>query len=214
MNRKQRRAGQPPKKQRQRLDAMLLNQHLEDEVNRRVEAIVNGVIDKEVWVPMQPAEMCEARSAQVDAAFGKIAATSRGRILELWANNLFTVAVALVPSPFAGWPEMKHLSIKRNDRKPARDWRLFQKIKNEVCGPETEAVEIFPAESRLVDGANQYHLWVVPPGAQFPFGFQTRMLSESTMDGIVAQRPFDDKPADLPEMEAKLAQVMAEQKAL
>jgi hypothetical protein len=55
-----------------------------------------------------------------------------------------------------------HLSIKRFDRGPVRDWRHLQQIKNEVVGPEAEAFEIFPAESRLVDTANQYHLWAIP----------------------------------------------------
>lgn len=52
-----------------------------------------------------------------------------------------------------------YLSIKRLDREPINDWRAMQKIKNSIVGPEWEAVEIYPAESRLVDTANQYHLW-------------------------------------------------------
>jgi hypothetical protein len=59
-----------------------------------------------------------------------------------------------------GW---LHLSIKRHDRRPIRDWRAFQRIKNELAGAEREAVELYPAERRLHDAANQYHLWVAPP---------------------------------------------------
>jgi len=29
-----------------------------------------------------------------------------------------------------------------------------------IVGEEHEAFEVYPAESRLVDTANQYHLWV------------------------------------------------------
>ena len=57
-----------------------------------------------------------------------------------------------------------YLSIKRLDREPINDWRAMQKIKNAIVGNEWEAVEIYPAESRLVDTANQYHLfcWAAP----------------------------------------------------
>jgi len=63
-----------------------------------------------------------------------------------------------------------HLSFKRNDRAAVRDWRHFQAIKNEVAGPEREAIEIFPPESNLFDGANEYHLWVLPEGMGVPLG--------------------------------------------
>lgn len=65
-----------------------------------------------------------------------------------------------------------HFSFKRNDRAAVRDWRHFQAIKNSVAGPEREAVEIFPPESELVDGANEYHLWVLPEGVQSPLGLR------------------------------------------
>ncbi|MGH3430252.1 MAG: DUF7694 domain-containing protein, partial [Mycobacteriales bacterium] len=43
---------------------------------------------------------------------------------------------------------VRHLSIRRQDRQAARDWRDFQRIKTEIAGPDTEAVELFPAEGR------------------------------------------------------------------
>jgi hypothetical protein len=83
--------------------------------------------------------------------------------IEIWSNDIYEVFGRLYG------PNQMHLSIKRYDRAPIRNWRHFQQIKNEVCGPESEAVELYPAESRLVDNANQYHLWVMlkplPPGA-------------------------------------------------
>lgn len=89
-----------------------------------------------------------------------------------------------------------HLSIKRNDRREIRDWRDFQRIKNELVGPEWEGIELYPAESRLVDAANQYHLWVF--NYRLPIGFPGRVVSEATYGGSV-QRPWDDdaKPPDL-----------------
>jgi hypothetical protein len=65
-----------------------------------------------------------------------------------------------------------HLSIKRIDKEPIHDWRDLQEIKNLLVGKENEAVELYPAESRRVDMANQYHLWCfADEKATIPFGF-------------------------------------------
>ena len=82
-----------------------------------------------------------------------------------------------------GFPEMLWLSIKRLDREPIRDWRDLQKIKNILVGEENEGVELYPAESRLLDLANQFHIWVLKnPQIKFPFGFNDgRNVSDSTL---------------------------------
>jgi hypothetical protein len=54
-----------------------------------------------------------------------------------------------------------HLSIKRLDKEPIMDWRDLQAIKSQLCGAEAEALQLFPAESRVVDTANQYHLFAM-----------------------------------------------------
>jgi hypothetical protein len=85
-----------------------------------------------------------------------------------------------------------HLSIKRLDKSHEHDWRDYQQIKNELMGPEYEAVEIYPAESRLVDCANQFHLWGFnDPLFRFPFGFKDRMVSNQAI-GKGQQRPLDE----------------------
>ena len=94
-----------------------------------------------------------------------------------------------------------HLSIKHLLNGPLnylQDWRDYQRIKDELCGPQREAVQIFPAADRLVDGANQFHLWVLKEG-RFPFGFDTRLLSEGDLGINVTQRPFDpdNRPDDV-----------------
>ena len=87
-------------------------------------------------------------------------------------------------------PRMVHLSIKTHDRSPIRDWRAMQRIKNELCGTTCEAVELYPAESRLIDEANQYHLWVLEPGAVFTFGYNMgRQVSSEPLKGKGRQRP-------------------------
>lgn len=85
---------------------------------------------------------------------------------EIWINNLYQVNISY-PSD-----EIVHLSIKRRDKKPVHDWRHLQWIKSILVGPENEGVELYPAESRLLDTANQYHLWVLKnPEKRFPFGY-------------------------------------------
>jgi|TARA_R100001163_G_scaffold52078_1_gene39455 hypothetical protein len=83
-----------------------------------------------------------------------------------------------------------HLSVKTHDKEPIRDWRDMQRIKNELVGEEHEAVELYPAESRLVDTANQYHMWVfdkpVSDGAYYPFGFHDRLVNyDKPLSGAV-----------------------------
>lgn len=68
------------------------------------------------------------------------------------------------------------IHVRRNDRKPIHDWRVLQRVKNELAGPEAEAVELYPRESRLVDTANSYWLWVAPAGVEFSFGFEERAV--------------------------------------
>lgn len=44
-----------------------------------------------------------------------------------------------------------HLSVKRLDESEVRSWQDLRAIKNELVGIEHEGVELFPAESRLID---------------------------------------------------------------
>jgi len=69
------------------------------------------------------------------------------------------------------------LSIERHDKAACHSWDDFQRIKNTLFGPEREAIELYPAESRLVDCANKYHLLILPEGARFdPFGWNFRAV--------------------------------------
>jgi len=100
---------------------------------------------------------------------------------EVWINDHYQVYVAVLPpEDERGGLPMAHLSIKRLDREPIHDWRDLQRIKDELLGTTCEAAELYPADDRLVDGANQYHLWGLPPGRRFPFGFQQRSVTDAT----------------------------------
>lgn len=106
---------------------------------------------------------------------------------ELWINDLYQVQVRHLDDL------MVHLNIRRRDGGPIlRDWRHFQQIKNELVGPECEAIELYPAESRLVDTSNKYHLYAVKdPTFRFPVGFTERQVSyESGQTPGTRQRPL------------------------
>ena len=64
----------------------------------------------------------------------------------------------------------ERLSIRRLDGAPCNSWSDFQQIKNELLGPEVEAIQVYPAESRLLDTDNVYHLFVVNIKVGFNFG--------------------------------------------
>ena len=97
-------------------------------------------------------------------------AVQRMSSIQMYENDAYYVEVRYSP-PFV------HLDIRRRDAGDCKNWRELQQIKNEIVGPEHEAVELFPAESRLVDTANQYHLWVhVSADFRFPFGFAERCV--------------------------------------
>lgn len=110
---------------------------------------------------------------------------------QTFINSLYQVTVHHQRSSGYTW-----LAIVRRDRRPVHDWRHLQRIKNEICGPDREAVEIYPSEARLVDTSNQYHLWVLPLGETVNLGFAERDVSE-TVVGAHKQRPFDVPPPDL-----------------
>jgi len=99
------------------------------------------------------------------------------------------------------------LSIKRRDKKPIRSWRDLLWIKNQLCGEECEAVEIFPPMSKLLDTSNQYWLWVFPEGVSLGLGLgnDTAVVCDgdgSTAPGRNRQQPLPEwypPPVVLPE---------------
>lgn len=122
-------------------------------------------------------------AAAADPAVASILTESR----EMWRNDKY---VAIARRRDDG--SVSVLSVRRDDRKPTRDWRDLQRIKNDIAGPETEAIELFPAESRLVDVANQTWIWVFPPGTQLPLGFHERAVATESDPRFPAaqQRPL------------------------
>lgn len=67
------------------------------------------------------------------------------------------------------WGHVDRLAIRRHDGGAVVPWADMQRIKNELLGAERLGIQVYPPESKLVDAANIYHLWVLPLGAELPF---------------------------------------------
>jgi hypothetical protein len=92
---------------------------------------------------------------------------------DLYENESYQVLVSQKDCPSS----MVHLAVSRQDDKPVHSWSDLQAIKNQLCGPESEGVELYPAESRLLDISNTYHLWVFTNTKdRFPFGIKDRAV--------------------------------------
>jgi hypothetical protein len=86
---------------------------------------------------------------------------------EYWWNDTYCATVKRFQSRSPFMPSTQ-LNIFRRDDGIVRDWYDLQRIKSDVLGVNVEAFELFPAENRLVDTANSYHLWAFPAGYRIP----------------------------------------------
>lgn len=79
-----------------------------------------------------------------------------GELDRVWVNDKYCV---MARSIITEWGRVDHACI-RNVSSTDIPWRDKQKIKNELWGEEYTAIEVFPAQSELVDEANMYHMWI------------------------------------------------------
>jgi hypothetical protein len=161
-------------------------------MKRRKNLRVNGHPKTPEWTPFQ--------EGHYPPEHEKLLQQSKG-FVGVFRNSRYQVEMNEMASDFG---PITWLAIVRLDREAIHDWRDLQRIKNELMGDEREACEIFPAESRLVDTSNNYHLFVLPEGQCFPFGYMTRDVSDGTALGVSLngsnrnkQRPFETSPDGL-----------------
>ena len=111
----------------------------------------------------------------------------------VYMNDRYQVNVQGIAAPFgADTSDVFWLSIKRRDRESIHDWRDLQAIKNMIVGEEHEGFEVYPAESRLVDTANQFHLWVFADAAvRLPVGFREREVTGAPEAAAVGAKQRD-----------------------
>lgn len=50
-------------------------------------------------------------------------------------------------------------------------WYEMQRIKDDLAGEDATAVEVYPPRAEIVDGADMFHIWVLP--YRLPFGIGT-----------------------------------------
>ena len=146
------------------------------------------------WTPFRPIE------APADSLANNRAWAQDG-VARWFANSIYVVRmIALRGEPPFGTTVC--LTIRTHDHQPRHDWRELQRIKNELMGKSVEAVEVYPAEERLVDNSNYYHLFCFPQLATedgwLPFGFTERLVTEGGSAGQ-KQRQFraELRPDDL-----------------
>jgi hypothetical protein len=124
-------------------------------------------------------------SRMIDSIVGASAAAddeweplTAGQYDGIWGNKQVTANITWMHDH-----TMAHIEYHRRDRAPIRDWRVGQRIKNQLVGAEWEAIELYPAESRVVDTANSWHLWCME---WMPFGFETG--ERATQDQLDASK--------------------------
>lgn len=118
---------------------------------------------------------------------------------EMWSNCWYYANVVRIDEyPMFGYGSVDgpievrgplvYIGLSSIDEMARHDWRDMQNVKNDIAGLDWEAVELFPADSRLVDPSNRFYLWCVPSGVLL-FGFHHRRVWD--VDRAVApQRPF------------------------
>lgn len=142
-----------------------------------------------IWTPLERAVIPRSEITKAQQRFGLSDEEIAQHLdAEFWKNDRYQVQKRLIEQGPGAAPWV-WLSIHRLDRAPCRDWRDFQRIKNQLVGAECEGIELYPAESRLVDAANEYHvICSTDPAWRFPFGFQERLVSNAP-GGKAKQRP-------------------------
>ncbi len=64
---------------------------------------------------------------------------------------------------------VRHLAVTSlSQQRPS--WYEMQRIKDELAGPDTTAVEVYPPRREIVDGADMFHIWVLT--GPLPFGLR------------------------------------------
>lgn len=93
-------------------------------------------------------------------------------------NNRYTVMINDNACTTKG-AAIRAMIQAHDDRPIPNHWSEMQRIKNEIFGPETVAVEYYPAESKKVDDYNVYWMWIFPDGVlPLATSFDRKPISE------------------------------------
>jgi hypothetical protein len=119
-----------------------------------------------------------------------------GMKYEIWENDRYYCSVRRYAKGFfvKNSPYIV-IGISNDDESARHDFRDFQAIKNDIAGRDWEAVELYPAESRLKDPSNRFYLWCVPKGL-LKFGLPGGRHVLTSAAAVAPQRPFPEEPHD------------------
>lgn len=101
----------------------------------------------------------EGAFVQIDLASGPF----YGWMTRAYRNNKYTVMI-MDDCPTTHGPAIRAMVQKHDDTPFINHWATMQRIKNEIFGIETTAIEYYPAQSELVDQHNIYWMWIFPEG--------------------------------------------------
>ena len=76
-------------------------------------------------------------------------------------NTVFSVLDRTLPNG------VRHLAVSSLSQERPTWWEM-QRIKNELAGTTLTAIEVYPPQTQVVDGANMFHIWVL--NEPLPFG--------------------------------------------
>jgi hypothetical protein len=111
---------------------------------------------------------------------------------EIWESDVYQVTVRRWSKDpvFGTRGGMIQIGINSHDGTARHDWRDFQGIKNQIAGPECEAFELYPAESRLLDPSNYYSLWCFPALKRIKVGLEQGRRVLDADEALAPQRGF------------------------
>ena len=55
-----------------------------------------------------------------------------------------------------------HLVVKKKSGNDGIAWDVLQRIKDDLCGEDALAIELYPPAGQVVNEINARHLWIVP----------------------------------------------------
>ncbi len=89
------------------------------------------------------------------------------RLAKRFYNRALQVDLFNCASPIGG---VVHAVVLRHGLVTAPSSQELQDVKNSIFGPETEAVEVYPANTGEVPTSIR-HLWIMPTTYSLPFGY-------------------------------------------
>lgn len=112
---------------------------------------------------------------------------------ECWVNDIYNVVVRRWSTDpvFGTSAGMIQIGIHTHNGTARHDWREFQGIKNQIAGPECEAFELYPAESRLLDPSNYYTLWCFPGLRRIKVGVNESRRVLDASEALAPQRGLE-----------------------